>query len=149
VLTRVFKLRKKIEQFLIHGGSGVTEHFENEFVISLAYLANIFSHLNNFNTSIQGTAMNMIVAGERISPFTTELSICISRIGSGNNTNFSQLEVSNRKIPLPLSIVIEIKIKFAGVTADLPRILSTRRGFCFTGLDLEPSPDVFTRGALR
>jgi len=29
-------LRKEIEQFLRHGGSGIAEHLENEFIMSLA-----------------------------------------------------------------------------------------------------------------
>jgi len=36
VLIRVRELRKEIEQFLRHGGSGIAGHFENEFVMSLA-----------------------------------------------------------------------------------------------------------------
>jgi len=44
----------------------------------------------------------------------------------GNYANFPQLHgLSNGKISLP--IVIEIKKTFAGVTAVLPWILSTRR----------------------
>jgi len=36
VLIRVRELRKEIEQFLRHGGSGVAEHLENELIMSLA-----------------------------------------------------------------------------------------------------------------
>ena len=36
VLIRVRELRKEIEQFLRHGGSGIAEHLENEFIMSLA-----------------------------------------------------------------------------------------------------------------
>jgi len=36
VLIRVRKLRKEIEQFLRYGGSGIAEHLENEFIMSLA-----------------------------------------------------------------------------------------------------------------
>jgi len=56
----------------------------------------------------------MITARERISSFNNKVSICMSRIGSGNYDDFPQLEVSTGKILL--STVIEIK-KFAGVTA--------------------------------
>jgi len=54
---------KEIEQFLRHQGSSIAGHFENkELVMLLAYLADIFSHLNDLKTSIQGKAMNMIRA---------------------------------------------------------------------------------------
>jgi len=67
VLLFVFELCKEIEQFLRHQGSGISGHFENnEFVMTLAYFADIFSHLNDLKTSIQGTAMNMIRARESL-----------------------------------------------------------------------------------
>jgi len=48
VLIRVCELRKETEQFLRHGGSGIAEHLENEFIMSLALatFSDIFSHLN-------------------------------------------------------------------------------------------------------
>ena len=36
VLIHVRELRKEIEQFLRHGGSGVAVHLENELIMSLA-----------------------------------------------------------------------------------------------------------------
>jgi len=109
VLTRVFELHKEIQQFLRQRGSGIAEHFENEkFILSLAYLADIFSHLNELNTSIQGTGMNMITAREKMSAFTNKLPIWINRIGSGNYANFPKLdEVSNAENLL--LIVTEMK----------------------------------------
>jgi len=63
--------------------------------------------------------MNMITARERTSSFTDEVSICISRIGSGNYSNFPQLEVSNGEISLSLSLK---KKKIADVTAVFERL---------------------------
>ena len=61
----VFELCKEIEQFLRHRSSGIARHSENEeFVMSLAYLADIFSHPNHLNTSIRVTTMYMITARE-------------------------------------------------------------------------------------
>ena len=76
VLTRVFELRKKIEMFLRKRGSSLVVHFESEdFILSLAYLSDIFTHLNNLNISIQGKGINMITGREKISAFTSKLSI--------------------------------------------------------------------------
>jgi len=83
------ELCKEIEQFLRHQGSGIARHFENkEFVLPLAYLADIFSRLNDLNISIQGTAMNMTRARESICLY-KKLSI---RIGSCYYANFQQLD---------------------------------------------------------
>jgi len=72
----VSELCKEIEQLLRHRSSGVAGHFENkEFVIPPAYLAHIFSHYNDVNTSIQGTAMNMIRARESVYAFTEAFNL--------------------------------------------------------------------------
>jgi len=63
LFTRVFELRREIEQFLGQRIRGIAERFENEkIILSLEYLADIFSHLNELNTSMQGTGMNMITS---------------------------------------------------------------------------------------
>jgi len=94
----VFELYKEIEQFLRHRGSGIAGRFENEeFVVSLAYLPDIFSYPNDLNTSIRVTTMCMIPARESISACTNKLSICISC----TYADFPQLgEVSKGKISL-------------------------------------------------
>jgi len=64
----VFELCKEIEQFLRHRSSGIAGYFENEELLCpLAYLADVSSRLNDLNTSIRVTAMNMITARESIS----------------------------------------------------------------------------------
>ena len=76
VLTHVLKLRKEIEMFLRQRGSSLVVHFENEdFILSLAYLSDVFTHLNDLNISIQGKGTNMITGRKKISAFTSKLSI--------------------------------------------------------------------------
>jgi len=71
--------------------------------MSPVYLADVFNHLNYFNTSIQGTAMNINTTSERIPAFANKLSIWISNIGLDKHANFPQLhENSNGKISLPV-----------------------------------------------
>ena len=98
----VFELYKEIEQFLRHRGSGIAGHFENEeFVVSLAYLPDIFSHQNDLNTSIRVTTMYMITASESVSACTNKLSTCISC----TYADFPQLgEVSKEKYPYSLTL---------------------------------------------
>ena len=53
VLTRVFELRNEIEKFLRQWSSSVEVHFESEdFILSPAYLSNIFTHLNDLKNRI-------------------------------------------------------------------------------------------------
>ena len=99
----VFELYKEIKQFLRHRGSGIAGHFEKEeFVVSLAYLPDVFSNPNDLNTSIRVTTMYMITARESISVCTNKLSIC----SSCTYADFPQLgEISKGKTSL--FIVIE------------------------------------------
>ena len=116
-LTRVFELHKEIELFLGQKGCSIVENFENEnFILSLAYLADIFSHLNDMNTSIQGTGINMITAREKVYAFTNKLSIWKHRITCGNYANFPNLdEVFNSTNPFPEHFVTEIKEHLQGL----------------------------------
>ena len=105
VLTHVFELHEEIMQFLRNQGSEIADHFENrEFILSLAYLADVFMHLNELNMSMQGTAMNMITAREKLSAFTKKLPVWIKRIESGNFANFPSLdEAASAEEELPIA----------------------------------------------
>ena len=108
VLIRVFQLRKEIEMFLRQQDSSLVEHFESEnFILSMAYLSDIFTYLNNLNISIQGKGINMITGREKISPSTSKLSIWKN---CENYANFPKLnEVSTSTTSLRENIVIQIK----------------------------------------
>jgi hypothetical protein len=55
VFTRVMEFRTKIAMFLREKENKLCEDFETQgFIVSLAYLADIFSHLNDLNISHQG-----------------------------------------------------------------------------------------------
>ena len=97
--------------FLRQRGSSLVVHFESEdFILSLAYLSDIFTHLNDLNTSIQGKGINMITGREKISAFTGKLSIWKNRIDRGNYANFPKLdEVSTSMTSLPENIMVQIK----------------------------------------
>ena len=111
VLTRIFELRKEIEIFLRQRDSSLLVHFESEsFILSLAYLSDIFTHSNDVNISIQGKGINMITGREKISAFTSKLSIWKNCIDCETYANFPKLdEVSTSTTSLPEHIVIQIK----------------------------------------
>ena len=104
VLTRVFELHEGIMQFLRNQGSEIADHFENrEFILSLAYLADVFTHLNELNVSMQGTAMNMITAREKLSALTKKHPMWIKHIESENFANFPSLdEAASAEEELPI-----------------------------------------------
>ena len=65
VLTRFFNLRMEIEQFLRKQKCDLVCAFKVPYFDSmLAYLADIFQPLNDFNLSIQGNGMNIVTSYE-------------------------------------------------------------------------------------
>ena len=97
--------------FLRQRGSGLVVHFESEdFILSLAYLLDTFTHLKDLNTSIQGKGINVITGREKISAFTKKLAIWKNCIDFENYANFPKLdEVSTSETSLPEHIMIQIK----------------------------------------
>lgn len=63
MLNRVFELREEIIQLLTSQNCDLVKDFESkDAILRLAYLADIFSHLNELNISIQGFDKNIIIA---------------------------------------------------------------------------------------
>ena len=74
VLNRVWNLKDEFEMFLRKKRHPLTENFHNStWVAHLAYLVDIFDHVNSLNKQLQGKYMDIILATEKISAFTSKL----------------------------------------------------------------------------
>ena len=70
VLSCLFELRDKIQQFLREAGHELAGYFDKpEFIQVLAYLADLFTALNELNRSLQEKIMSILVASEKLSAF--------------------------------------------------------------------------------
>jgi hypothetical protein len=75
-MKRLYELREEISYFLIERQSSLSKHFDNiEFIHGLAYLTDIFSHLNEVNTSIQGREVTIMDASEKINAFVNKIPL--------------------------------------------------------------------------
>jgi hypothetical protein len=93
VFTRVMELRTEIATFLREKENKLCEEFETHgFIVSLAYLADIFSHLNDLNISLQGSEVTVLDANEKITAFQQILALWKRRVAKDNYTNFPSLE---------------------------------------------------------
>jgi len=93
VFSRLMALQVEVAMFLQEKGSDLARKFDDpEFILALAYLADIFSHLNNLNSSIQGPSRTIIDAGEKLNSFLEKLPVWIRRVECNNFANFSCLE---------------------------------------------------------
>ena len=76
VLKHLFELRKEISAFLKNKNLKYSNWFDNEeFFLGLAYLVDIFSHLNEMNLSIQGFGVTVMEASKKIKGFHDKLSL--------------------------------------------------------------------------
>ena len=74
-------------------GNKMAEYFEDpEFIQNLAYLADVFTTLNELNRSLQGQGISVIHACEKLSAFKEKLQLCIRHIKKGNLVNFPSLQ---------------------------------------------------------
>ncbi|XP_068214453.1 protein FAM200C-like [Palaemon carinicauda] len=93
VLSRVFDLRGEIHHFLHERVQELPIHFNDpSFVQMLAYLADVFSALNELNLSLQGRGLNIMTAREKLAAFKEKLVLWIKRVKMGNLVNFPCLE---------------------------------------------------------
>lgn len=71
VLSRVFELRKEVKMFLTEHGFSEASHFSDDVFISmLAYLSDIFCHLNRFCLSLQTFGVTILDAREKLNALT-------------------------------------------------------------------------------
>lgn len=83
------KFKDVITIFLYKYQSNFAKKFEDEvFILSLSYLANIFSQLNDLNMFMQGIYANNIVCAKKIDAFKKKLALLKRRVVE----NFSILE---------------------------------------------------------
>uniref|UniRef100_A0A3P9M9N8 HAT C-terminal dimerisation domain-containing protein n=1 Tax=Oryzias latipes TaxID=8090 RepID=A0A3P9M9N8_ORYLA len=80
VLTRIFELRKEVFSFLTDKKSPLAHHYTNAtFIAKLAYLADIFSLLNQLNISLQGRNSNIFFVADKVQAFQRKLSLWSKR----------------------------------------------------------------------
>ncbi|XP_068246891.1 protein FAM200C-like [Palaemon carinicauda] len=74
VLSRVFELRGEIHHFLHEQVQELAIHFNDPSLVQmLAYLADVFSALNELNLSLQGRGLNIFPASEKFAAFKEKL----------------------------------------------------------------------------
>ncbi|XP_058534641.1 zinc finger MYM-type protein 6 [Ochotona princeps] len=80
ILTRLFELRHEVEIFLNQKHSDLARHFrDEEWVAKLAYLADIFSLINELNLSLQGTMTTFFNLYNKIDAFKKKLKTWLGR----------------------------------------------------------------------
>jgi hemerythrin-like domain-containing protein len=107
----LYELREEISYFLIERQSSLSKHFNNiEFIHGLAYLSDIFSHLNEINTLIQGQDVSTMDTAEKISSFVNKILLWKRKLQSDNLANFPTIEQKLSKTNINLTSSIKTQI---------------------------------------
>ncbi|XP_063241704.1 zinc finger BED domain-containing protein 5-like isoform X1 [Bacillus rossius redtenbacheri] len=89
VFSRVFALRTELKAFFQVINKDFVGLFDKkEWLLKLAYLADIFQHLNDLNITLQGRDKTIIFAQDRVNAFVKKLAVWASRVEKKNLENF-------------------------------------------------------------
>ena len=89
-MQRLFQLKDELVMFLTEQKSAFAELFLNDdWVLKLCYLSEIFGKLNDLNISLQGKKCNIYTFKDRIEAFIKKLTIWKNRTDDGNLEMFA------------------------------------------------------------
>ena len=91
VLKRVFTLRNELRDFFVQQKKEDLVKFLNEDVVSLAYLVDIFSRLNELNLSLQGHDKTIVNFIDPLSAFQAKLELWERKMTMGEMAMFPTL----------------------------------------------------------
>lgn len=93
VLTRVMELRAELLVYLQQAKSHYSEFISDpEFLLKLAFISDLFQHLNNLNKSLQGRDENVITAKDKLHGFIKKIELWSSSINQNNFDSFSSTQ---------------------------------------------------------
>lgn len=83
VFLRMFEQREEIALFLEKGRTAKGQDFhmkmtDHTFVLELVYLADYFREINLPNLALQGNAVNILSAQDKVASFLCRLQLCFS-----------------------------------------------------------------------
>jgi hypothetical protein len=75
-LTRVFELREELLLFFKDKASFSDFLEDTKWLLKLAYLADVYQHLNTLNTSMQSPKENILTSTNKLLAFKYKLQVC-------------------------------------------------------------------------
>ncbi|XP_034150622.1 zinc finger BED domain-containing protein 5-like [Esox lucius] len=102
-LDRFCALLGEVKAFLISSKSKTAaDHLvfleDEKFMSNVAFLTDIFGHLNNLNMQLQGKDKTIVDMVERLQAFTVKLGLLESDISTGRLLHFSTLKTQARRV---------------------------------------------------
>lgn len=92
VLSRVYELRSEVAEFLLSEKHHLADRFKNEaWILKLAYMADIFSHLNVLNQSMQGRDTYIVHMQDKVRAFCLKITLWSNKLKEGITEMFPLL----------------------------------------------------------
>ena len=120
-LLRLYELKNEVEIFLRENKNNLHDQFHNEeFVVMLAYLADVFGHLHDMNLSSQSRDVTVSDVKDRLAELTARKGVWQAQIKVGSSNSFPLLEtcLKMNRIDLPNNIKTCIIEHLEIVSAD-------------------------------
>ena len=130
VLKRLMELRKEVSFFLREKQNPLSVQFDRkEFIYGLAYLADIFGHLNEVNLSFQGPDVTIMDVTERLQAFQAKLPLWKRRLETDNFANFPMLEevISQSRIDNTEGLLSSLR---GNMCENLDRLQQSFESYC-------------------
>jgi hypothetical protein len=101
MLKRLYELKEEIKILLNEKNSELLEKFcDLKFELQLAYLVDIFKHLNNLNLQFQGSGnktlefrANIFIFEDKIRAFVRKINLWINKIENNNYSEFQIIQI--------------------------------------------------------
>ncbi|XP_064093835.1 protein FAM200B-like [Macrobrachium nipponense] len=94
VLQRLLDLRTETEMFLTEKKHQLAHKFsDSNWLMQVAYLADIFAEINSLNMSIQGRDQTLVELSEKLSSFEEKLKLWMNKVKAGKTASFPSLNI--------------------------------------------------------
>ena len=92
-LSQLYELKNEVKIFFLENKNNLHVQFRNEeFVVMLAYLANVFGHLNDMNLPLQDRDVTVSDVKDKLSGLTARMGVWKIRIKVRSTNSFPLLE---------------------------------------------------------
>lgn len=113
MLSRLFELYSEVQLFLMETDFELRYKLLDEsWIMTLAYLSDIFNRLNNLNLSLQGRGTNRFSVNDKINAFIKKIQMMEKSVSDENLQSFPNLEnfVSEHEIKVENKFITNIKL---------------------------------------
>ncbi|KAJ4945691.1 hypothetical protein JOQ06_023370 [Pogonophryne albipinna] len=112
VLARLYELRDEVRMFLLDSKFELSDRFSDApWLAKLAYLADIFEHLNGLNRSLQGKSVTLFHVQDKVEATIKKMEMWARRLEQSNYDSFANLSdfLDTAEMQLPNNVKNDVR----------------------------------------